>query len=166
MRRFIATTIAAVAALGPGTAAAADAMARLHDVAGRHVGQVLLTATPNGTLLQVTLRDIPAGAHAFHVHATGACIPPFTSAGGHFAPAGRGHGLMDADGMHAGDMPNLHLLASGRLEQEVLNPAVALDGALFDADGAAIVIHAGADDHVTNPAGAAGARIACGVIER
>ena len=68
--------------------------------------------------------------------------------------------------MHAGDMPNLHLPASGRLEQEVLNPAVALDGALFDADGAAIVIHAGADDHVTNPAGAAGARIACGVIER
>ncbi len=167
MRRFIATTTA-IAALGlaSGTAAAADAMARLHDAAGRNVGQVLLTETPHGTLLHLTLRDMPAGTHAFHVHETGACLPPFTSAGGHFNPGGVGHGLMDDDGMHAGDMPNIHVPASGQLEQEVLNPAVALDDALFDSDGAAIVIHAGADDYVTNPAGAAGARIACGVIER
>ena len=169
MRRFTtairAATVAALA-LASGEAVAADAMARLHDTAGRNVGQVLLSETPHGTLLHLTLRDMPAGTHAFHVHETGACVPPFTSAGGHFNPTDVGHGLMDDDGMHAGDMPNIHVPPASVLEQEVLNTALALDDALFDADGAAIVIHAGADDYATNPAGAAGARIACGVITR
>ncbi len=167
MHRFTASALAAaLVALSPAAAHAADAMARLHDRDGRDVGQVLLTETPHGTLLHATLRGMPPGAHAFHVHATGACIPPFTSAGGHFNPTGTGHGLMDDDGMHAGDMPNIHVAADGTLELEVLNTALALDDALFDADGAAIVVHAGPDDYATNPAGAAGPRIACGVIER
>ena len=147
---------AAVLALATAPAAAADAMARLFDREGRNVGQVLLTETPHGTLLHLTLRDMPAGTHAFHVHETGACLPPFTSAGGHFNPTDVGHGLMDDDGMHVGDMPNIHVPEADPLEQEVLNTGLALDDALFDADGAAIVIHAGA----------AGRRIACGVVER
>ena len=144
---------------------AADAMARLHDIVGENVGQVLLTDTPHGTLLHLNLRDMPPGVHAFHVHETGKCIPPFTSAGGHFNPTGGEHGIMNDDGMHAGDMPNLHVPENGELEQEVLNTSFSLNEELFDDDGAAIVIHMGPDDYKTDPAGAAGPRIACGVIE-
>jgi len=167
-RSLLPPTLAGLAALalGAAPAAAADAVARLHDPEGRNVGQVALTETPHGVLLHLHLRDMPAGAHAFHVHAVGRCIPPFTSAGGHFNPTDTDHGLMDDDGMHVGDMPNLHVPAGGTLQQEVLNPALALDDALFDDDGAAIVIHAGPDDYATDPAGAAGPRIACGAITR
>lgn len=126
---------------------------RLDDDVGRHLGRVLSTATPNGTLLHLTRRQMPAGVHAFHVHATGACIPPFTSAGEPSNSAGRGPGLVDADGGHAGDVPNLHVPASGRLEQEVANTAPALDASLVDADDAAIAIQAGPDDGATDPAG-------------
>ena len=161
----LAAGAAAVLALATAPAAAADAMARLFDREGRNVGQVLLTETPHGTLLHAHLRDLPPGEHGFHVHAVGTCIPPFTSAGGHLDPTGAEHGLADA-GRHAGDMPNLHVPATGALEQEIHNAALTLDDALFDADGSAIVIHAGADDYRTNPAGAAGRRIACGVVER
>lgn len=65
---------------------------------------------------------------------------------------------------HVGDMPNIHVPASGELEIEVLNPRLKLDYSLFDDDGAAIVIHEGPDDYMTDPAGAAGPRVACGVI--
>ena len=95
-----------------------------------------------------------AGAHAFHVHTIGACEPPFKSAGGHYNPTGAQHGMDNPEGMHAGDMPNIHVGASGALEIEVLNTMLRLDDALFDADGAAIVIHAGPDDYKTDPAGA------------
>jgi Cu-Zn family superoxide dismutase len=90
----------------------------------------------------------------------------FGHAGGHYNPESTGHGFMDNDGVHAGDMPNLHIPASGELKFEVFNPLVKLDERLFDEDGASIMIHAGADDYVSNPAGDAGSRIACGVIER
>lgn len=109
---------------------------------------------------------MPAGAHAFHVHETGQCMPPFTSAGGHFNPDDAGHGINDDDGMHAGDMPNIHVPDSGEREQEVLNERLALDDDLFDEENASIVIHRDGDDYATDPAGAAGPRIACGVIER
>lgn len=146
-------------------AEAADAVADLRSPSGQDVGQVALTETPHGTLLHAQLRNLPPGTHAFHVHETGKCIPPFGSAGGHFNPTGAGHGLADDDGAHAGDMPNVHVPASGRLNQEVFNSRLKLNDKLFDEDGAAIVMHAGADDYATNPAGAAGSRIACGVIE-
>lgn len=147
-------------------AAAADAVAYLKDPSGRNLGQVTLTETPQGTLLHAQLRNLPPGAHAFHVHETGKCIPPFVSAGGHFNPDDTGHGLADDDGAHAGDMPNVHVPDSGRLRLEVMNTRLELNDELLDQDGAAIVMHAGPDDYKTNPAGAAGARIACGVIER
>ena len=156
----------------PQAAPAADAVAHLRDTSGVNVGQVTLTQTPHGTLLELDLHGFLVGTHAFHVHETGKCIPPFTSAGGHFNPDNAGHGIMDDDGMHAGDMPNITVppaesdAALGDLSQEVLNTRLELNDQLFDDDGAAIVIHGGADDYRTNPAGAAGARIACGVIER
>ena len=111
----------------------------------------------------------PAGERAFHIHAVGKCEPPFTSAGGHFNPASKKHGIAAAEGSHAGDMPNLHVPASGELMVEILNGAVTLEkgkaNSVFDSDGSAIVIHAGVDDYKTDPTGNAGDRIACGVIQ-
>lgn len=126
------------------------------------MGTVDLTETPHGVLLKLSLKGFPAGDRAFHVHAVGKCEPPFTSAGGHFNPGGKKHGMSAADGAHAGDMPNLHVPATGDLIVEVANPAITLvDGkpnTVFDADGSAIVIHAGADDYKTDPTGNAGDR--------
>jgi len=151
-------------------AAAADvAKARLHDPDGAYVGAVGLVETPNGVLIHATLQNMPAGWHAFHIHETGKCEPPFKSAGGHYNPFDKAHGIKDPDGMHAGDLPNVFVPASGVNEFQALAPQVTLkEGAqntLFDGDGSAIVMHMGADDYVSDPAGAAGARIACGVVE-
>ena len=158
--------IALAAATLQTAGAAEQAMAKLKDPKGQSVGEVMLKQTPHGTLLHAKFSNLPPGAHAFHVHTVGKCEPPFKSAGGHFNPGGKKHGFMAADGLHAGDMPNIHVPASGSLETEVLNTLLKLDSSLFDADGAAIVLHAGPDDYKTDPAGAAGARIACGVIAR
>ena len=144
--------------------AAEQANAQMMNANGESVGSVTLSETPHGTLLHATLENLPAGAHAFHVHAVGVCEPPFKSAGGHFNPTGAKHGIESAEGVHSGDMPNIHVPESGALEIEVLNTLLHLDASLFDEDGAAIVIHDGPDDYVTDPAGAAGPRIACGVI--
>ena len=146
--------------------AAKQAQAQMMSANGKAVGTVVLHKTPHGTLLHATLHDMPEGAHAFHVHAVGKCEAPFKSAGGHFNPDGKKHGIQSAEGMHAGDMPNIHVPASGSLEIEILNAHLMMDASLFDEDGAAIVIHEGADDYVSDPAGAAGPRIACGVITK
>ncbi|MCW5736562.1 MAG: superoxide dismutase family protein [Enhydrobacter sp.] len=164
--RFIAVFgVACVASL---SAHAQTAKAPLKDAAGKEVGTVDLVQTPNGVLLKMSLKSIPPGEHAFHIHAVGKCEPPFTTAGGHFNPAGKKHGMEAADGPHAGDMPNLHVPASGQLVIEVANQTISLvkgqPTSVFDADGSAIVIHAGPDDYKSDPAGNAGDRIACGVI--
>jgi len=149
-------------------ASAQTAVAALKSVDGKDVGAVELTQTPTGVLLKVSVKGLPSGEHAFHVHAVGKCDPPFDSAGGHFNPAAKKHGLMASEGHHAGDMPNLHIPEGGELVVEVLNPAITLEqgqpNSVFGPNGTAIVIHAGVDDYKTDPAGNAGARIACGVI--
>jgi len=155
-----------IAALAQAPVAAENAMAHLKNAEGESVGTVEFRKSPFGTMLHARLAFLPAGIHAFHVHETGECVPPFKSAGGHFNPDASGHGLMDADGRHAGDMPNIHVSASGIVNVEIFNDSVRLDEKLFDSDGAAVVIHQGPDDYRTNPAGAAGPRIACGVIAR
>jgi Cu-Zn family superoxide dismutase len=131
---------------------------------------VQLIDTPNGVLLAARLTRAPAGVHGFHLHETGKCdAPSFESAGGHFNPTKGDHGFYAANGPHAGDLPNLHVPADGRLELEVLAAGVSLAAGannLLDTDGAALVLHAGADDYKTDPAGDAGDRVACGVIVR
>lgn len=144
------------------------AEAQLQDTDGNEVGKVSLHETPNGALFDISLKGLPEGTHAFHIHETGKCEPPFKSAGGHFNPTGAKHGLLQEDGPHAGDFPNIHV-PEGELRVEYLNQRVTLlkgkDGSLLDDDGSAIVIHEGGDDYKTDPAGEAGNRIACGVIE-
>jgi Cu-Zn family superoxide dismutase len=149
--------------------AAAQTAVSLKDASGKDVGSVALTQLPGGVLLKLDVMGLPAGEHAFHVHAVGKCEPPFTTAGGHFNPDNRKHGLMASDGHHAGDMPNLFIPADGKLTVEVVNSSITLDkgkpNSVFDADGSALIIHASKDDYKTDPTGEAGGRIACGVIQ-
>lgn len=150
-------------------AAAQSARATLKNAEGKDVGTAALAQTPNGVLVRLSVEGLPPGEHAFHIHGVGKCEPPFTSAGGHFNPGGKKHGMMAADGPHAGDMPNLHIPDSGRLVVEVLNSAVTLEkgkpNSLFGPQGTAFIIHAGKDDYKTDPTGEAGGRIACGLIQ-
>ena len=151
------------------TAGMATATATMMGLDGAEHGTVTLEQTPNGVLLTADLTGVPAGVHGFHVHETGACEPPFQSAGGHFNPTDANHGFLDEGGPHAGDMPNIHVPESGDLMIEILNPMISLnegeEGYLMDEDGSAILIHAGGDDYETDPAGDSGDRIACGVVE-
>ncbi len=150
-------------------AAAQSAKATLKNAEGKDVGTAALSQTPAGVLLRLSLKGLPPGERAFHIHGVGKCEPPFTSAGPHFNPGGKKHGLMAADGHHAGDLPNLHVPASGEIVVEALNDAVTLEkgkpNSLLGGQGTAVVVHAGKDDYKTDPTGDAGGRIACGVIE-
>lgn len=150
-------------------ATAQTASAPLKGTDGKEIGSANLTQTPNGVLINLSVKGLPPGEHAFHVHAVGKCEAPFDSAGPHFNPGHKKHGLMAAEGAHAGDMPNLHVPQSGDLTVEVMNSAITLEkgkpNSVFDADGSALVIHAKSDDYKTDPAGDAGGRIACGVIQ-
>jgi superoxide dismutase, Cu-Zn family len=166
MRLPLLLVTAAALSLAAGPArAGSSAEATLHDAEKKTVGSATLEETPQGILIHASLDGVPAGVHAFHVHETGKCEPPFTSAGGHWNPGSKSHGFESEKGAHAGDLPNIHVPDSGKLEFEVLAPGAKL-AEMLDADGAALVIHAGADDYATDPAGDAGDRIACGVIEK
>ncbi|RLQ89586.1 superoxide dismutase family protein [Notoacmeibacter ruber] len=146
-----------------------SAAATINGADGAEHGAVTMQQTPNGVLLVLDLKDIPAGVHGFHIHETGECTPDFKAAGGHFA-GGKEHGFLVEGGPHPGDMPNIRVSDSGALQQEILNTRISLlegeDGYLMDEDGSAIVIHAGADDYQSQPSGDAGERLACGVIEK
>src|SRR3546814_4434389 len=135
------------------------------DAEGNEVGTVELSQLQNGTLVVAKLTGLPEGSHGFHVHETGTCEPPFESAGGHFNPVSAKHGFGAQGGPHAGDMPNIYVPSSGELTIEVFNVTLEVGDALLDSDGAAIVIHEGADDYESAPSGHSGDRIACGVIK-
>lgn len=136
---------------------------------GAALGMVTLRDTPSGVLVSADLKGLPEGEHGFHFHQKGICNPAekFTTSGGHFDPEGHMHGLLVEGGPHGGDMPNQYVGANGVLVTQILNTGVTLaPGAksLFDADGSALVIHAGADDYMSQPSGDAGGRIACAVV--
>lgn len=173
MRSYSSILSLAVAGLLASSVSAqepATAGAQLEGLQGEEHGSVSLSQTPHGVLLVANLTGLPEGTHGFHIHETGKCEPPFQSAGGHFNPGGTSHGFLNAEGFHAGDMPNIHVPASGTLQLEVLNSEVSLDpdveGSLFDEDGSAIMVHSRADDYASDPAGNAGDRIACGIVRR
>ncbi len=137
---------------------------------GETVGSATLAQGPQGVTLAVEVSRLPPGKHGIHIHAIGKCDPPdFQTAGGHFNPFSRKHGLKNPEGAHAGDLPNLEVETDGkgRIEAKVGGLTLGKEGLamLFGPNGTAVVIHAGPDDEMTDPAGNSGARIACGVIK-
>lgn len=167
----LALTLPLVLVAAPVAAQTPDtATAELRDTDGRTAGHVVLRETAGqGVILDVRLTNAPAGPHGFHIHETGACEPDFGAAGGHYNPHNTSHGVMHPDGHHGGDLMNIHVPDSGELRFEQLAAHVTLgDGAgtLFDADGSAIVLHAGADDYRSQPSGNAGDRLLCGVVTK
>lgn len=149
-----------------------SARAVLRNGEGAEVGTATFTQAGDGVRIEYELTSLPAGEHGFHLHQMGSCeAPSFESAGGHFNPDNRSHGFDHPQGPHAGDLPNITIGEAGdTLTGDYMNDRVTLaEGApnsLFDADGTALVVHADPDDNESQPSGNAGARIACGVIER
>jgi superoxide dismutase, Cu-Zn family len=145
------------------------AEAILHDASGAVRGDAVLIQLDQGVRLVIRAEGMAPGVKAAHIHMTGRCDGPgFTSAGGHWNPLGREHGRDNPAGQHMGDMPNLIIGQDGMgLLEVIISGARIEDGRfpLLDEDGAALMIHAGPDDYRSDPAGAAGPRIACGVIE-
>ena len=134
--------------------------------AGQSVGTVSAWQTSGGVGLRLQASGLPHGVHGIHVHSVGRCEgPKFESAGPHWNPASRKHGLSNPAGPHAGDLPNVTVAANGVLSTIVTVPGASLAGSdLADADGAALVIHAAADDNMTDPSGNSGDRIACAIL--
>lgn len=144
----------------------------LKDGTGKDVGTATISDGPGGTGVEIALNlnGLPPGEHALHFHATAKCEgPAFTSAGGHFNPTNAHHGINNpaSPKPHAGDMPNVAVNPNGTAKLTVENSAVTLgsgDNSLFANGGTALIIHAKADDLMSDPSGNAGDRIACGTI--
>jgi len=144
-------------------------IATIIDSKGEMVGMATLTQGPQWVTIAVDVRQLPPGRHGIHIHAAGKCdSPDFQTAGGHFDPFGKKHGLKNPEGPHAGDLPNLEVGpdGKGKLEATVGGLTLGDEGLakLFGPGGTSVVIHADPDDEITDPAGNSGARIACGVI--
>jgi superoxide dismutase, Cu-Zn family len=172
---FIAAVFSAIMVLS--LASAAKTVVEMKDAQGKIVGSIALWdggtgAKGGGVGLELNLHDLPAGTHAIHVHQNAKCDgPDFKSAGPHFNPDAKKHGLQNPDGHHAGDMMNFSVDEKGKAELKLTNNDVSLgDGtdshSLFSNGGSALVIHANADDMKTDPSGNSGDRIACGVITK
>ncbi|MEQ8864197.1 MAG: superoxide dismutase family protein [Thalassobaculum sp.] len=172
--KLLGSGIALLLSAASADAEASTASAQLKDADGRDVGTVELRETASGAVwLTVTGAGLPPGAHGFHIHETGSCdaASGFKSAGGHLAGEHQ-HGVLTRGGAHPGDLPNIHVGSGGNLKFEAFIAAGSSrkswfqDVGLFDDDGSAVVIHADADDYMSQPSGNAGDRIACGVLKQ
>jgi len=170
----VAAVMAAMVTAGPAAAAGgkARAVAKMKALDGTAIGTATFVATSHGVLVTFDLKGLTPGAHAIHIHTSGSCdaASGFNTAGPHYSPdAKHTHGYLSAHGPHAGDLPNQFAASDGTLHASVMSNAFSIgDGkkSIFDRDGAALIVHAKADDYMSQPAGNAGDRVACGVIVR
>ncbi len=160
--------VLAITACGP-TQTAQPTTVTLRNIFGSVVGNVIVTEVSDGVKFSFQITGLPAGKHGWHLHAVGKCdTPDFTTAGAHFNPDNKKHGLQSADGSHAGDSDGLTVSADGAATFEYVNKrvkfAAGAANSVFQKDGLAIVVHATDDDQKTDPTGNSGGRIACGLI--
>ncbi len=152
------------------SAMAQSGHADIYNAKGDKIGTAVLHGTAHGVRIKLEVSQLPPGTHAFHIHSIGKCdAPDFKSAGPHFNPENKQHGKDNPNGAHAGDLLNITVGADGKVKTTVTASGVSLgSGAngLFSATGTALVIHEKEDDYKTDPTGNAGARLACGVIQK
>lgn len=169
--RYLRSEIVAIDAPEPApyrpSSVGATATARMTGADGSDMGTVTIEQGPHGLIIQANVHGLTEGGHGFHIHAIGSCEPDFKAAGGHLDLDGQSHGARVGEGSHTGDLPNIFAGPGGVARADAFTDGATLDGhaphTLFDADGSAIVIHAGPDDYVD--IASAGARVACGVIQ-
>ena len=172
VRNFLVIPSILCAAAAFGQTAPKSAHADILNAQGQNVGSAKFKAINGGVKIEIMVSQLAAGEHGIHIHTVGKCDgPDFKSAGGHFNPTSAHHGVMNSQDPHphAGDLPNLVVGADGKGKAKFVDKGVTLgDGAnsLFHDDGTSLVIHAKADDLMTDPSGNSGDRIACGVIQK
>jgi Cu-Zn family superoxide dismutase len=153
-----------ITACATAPAPAGGPSAPLINSAGQAIGTVVASQATEGVAFRIHATGLPPGVHGIHVHPIGRCDPPdFSTAGTHWNPTNKQHGLNNPNGPHAGDMPNVTVDANGAIDATVVLPHANM-AQLLDADGSSVMIHANADDYVSQPAGNSGAKIACAVI--
>jgi len=168
-RRWLVTSVATVMLSVGAMAWPHKKVVQLNDANGKSVGKATIKEAEKGVTVDLKVKNLSPGLHAIHIHEKPVCTPPdFKSAGGHFNPEGKHHGLHNPEGAHAGDMYNFSVSGDGESHTKLRNEQVTLNpnapNSLVGNGGTSLVIHAEADDMKSDPAGNAGPRIACGVI--
>lgn len=150
-------------------AAAQSKKVQLNNAKGESIGTATITPVKaGGVSIKLDLKNLTPGTHGIHFHQVAKCeAPGFTTAGGHFNPGAKMHGLHNPSGPHAGDMMNFDVDKNGKAKVTLTDERVSLGSdanSLYSNGGTALVIHEKADDYMTDPSGNSGTRIACGVI--